>query len=261
MAKNKSREASPKLGLGWRAASRCAAMKWTASMALALPWRGMAAAMEKLARGAPRAAGLARDAIWGAAKYPFELNASLRLLLGKGGKPFASACISSPGAQAMNPFACLDSGSLARLVVSLMGPAEGASALGKTESSARRHPLDAIDGMAEWEIGVDESLDARHPVVAMAWMRRASWIEQFGSVQERDACAYALACSMMGRGVLDGLHPDYAIDAHESRWAFIWIEEVCKKACEIRSALEEGEKIRSVAAQPVETRKDRSKSL
>jgi hypothetical protein len=162
----------------------------------------------------------------------------------------------------LNPFSMAHSGYLTQRLVALMGTAPGLVTLSRlSELKMRGHALDELDGVVPWEIAVDEALDGRHPAVALAWTRLAATVEFGGSPAEKEAFAVSLAHSMAGRAGPDGLDPDYAIGAENSRWAAIHLETICARACQIALALRESREIGAELAASMTGAPSRSRSI
>lgn len=78
----------------------------------------------------------------------------------------------------------------------------------------RPHFADCAKHARPWPIAADEALDARHPLVARAWLSRAEQAEG----PQLEAMALSLARSMSGRQDPDGLDPSCALGIESSIW-------------------------------------------
>lgn len=113
-----------------------------------------------------------------------------------------------------------------------------------------RAPADHLADLEPWDIGADEPLDERHPLIACAFLQRARMSEEsHGFHEEPDrAIADALSDAIAGRLRRDGLHPDFAKGLEQSSWARSHIPRLLESCAPLAQAKRERDEI--VAATP-----------
>lgn len=116
-----------------------------------------------------------------------------------------------------------------------------------------RAPADYLADLEPWNIGADEALDERHPLIACAFLQRARLAEEsHGQSEESDqTIAEALSDAIAGRRRRDGLHPDFAKGLDHSSWARAHIPRLLESALPLARAKRERDAIAEAASERI----------
>lgn len=101
------------------------------------------------------------------------------------------------------------------------------------------HPIDQLGfcKLAGWAIATDESLDSSHPMLAMAFIKRAELAESSGDTKAIRAFGESLGRAMAGLSAPDGLGSQWAQGIEKSMWALSRAESIMEIAAPLARSL------------------------